>query len=91
MGKPGKTPEAKRVLPELKPGKLRRFGYSTHKGAKARHAALGKAARANGWLPTLRRVVAASNYMKRSAPRAHAVMRSDLKWLQENRSRFVET
>jgi hypothetical protein len=83
MGKRGKTPKAERVLPKLSPGRLSRYGYSTFKPAKTRHEALHDAIRAEGYNSIVRRLVAVSNYNKRTAPDAHAIMRSDIKWAQE--------
>jgi len=81
MGKRGKTPASKRVLPKLTPGRLGKYGYQTGKSARARHMALGKAVRKEGYATIVRRVVAASNYMKRTAPSSHAKMLSDLSWM----------
>lgn len=90
MGKPGKTPKKDRVLPELKPGKLSSYGYSTFVGVRKRHDALKAAIEDDGYLKILRRLVAVSNYNKRSAPEAHAIMRKDIEWMQAHRDDFSE-
>ena len=82
-GKRGKTPKAERVLPKLTPGRLSRYGYSTFKPTKTRHEALHDAIRAEGYNTILRRLVAISNYNTRTAPDAHAIMRSDIEWAKE--------
>lgn len=88
MGKRGKTPKKDRVLPKLKPGKLSAYGYSTFEGVRNRQTALKKAVAKEGYLKILRRLVAVSNYNKRSAPAAHEVMRKDIAWLQAHREQL---
>lgn len=80
MGLPGKTPKSRRVLPKLTPGRLRKFGYGTKKSADTRRRAVKKAVKKDSYASIVRRLVAASNYMKRTAPQSYKAMRSDIKW-----------
>lgn len=82
-GERGKTPKAKRVLPKLTPGRLTKYGYSTTKTMRSRHAALHDAIRTEGYATIVRRLVAISNYNTKTAPVAHEIIRSDIKWAQE--------
>ena len=91
MGKPGKTAKKDRVLPQLKPGKLSSYGYSTFVGVRKRHSALKDAIQDDGYLKILRRLVAISNYNKRSAPEAHAIMRKDIEWMQAHRNELSQS
>lgn len=81
MGKPGKTPKSKRVLPE--PGDklhLSKYGYSTHESPVKRHNALMKASKDEPMLAVLRRLVLLSNYQ--ADPRAKAVMKEDVDYMK---------
>ncbi len=57
--------------------------YETSKSMKSRHEALHDAIRAEGYKTIVRRLVAVSNYNKKTAPIAHDIMRADIKWAQE--------
>jgi len=78
-GLPGKGPY---ILPKPRKGGLRKYGYFTNLPATYRHAALMKAIRANGYVTIMRRLVLISNYNKRSTPKIHRIMRSDINWMK---------
>lgn len=81
MGKPGKTPKSKRVLPE--PGDklhLSRYGYSTHKSDLERQKALMKATKDEPMLSVYRRLVLLSNYQSDQA--AKKTMREDVEFMK---------
>ena len=84
MGKKGKTPKSKRILP--KPGEklhLSKYGYATHKASSQRHAALMRAAKESGesMVNVLRRLNLLANYQ--ADPVAKAAMRDDVKFMSE--------
>ncbi len=89
MGKPGKTPKSKRVLP--RPGEklhLSKYGYATHKAPSERHAALMKAAEKSGepMLTVLRRLNLLANYQ--ADPRAKAAMREDVDYMSAQYAKY---
>ena len=82
VGKPGRTPSAKKVLP--KPSKdmsLRKYGYSTKKSSRERRKSLKRASKEIGTLPVLRRTVLIANYSKWNEP-AEVKMREDIEYLK---------
>ena len=83
-GRPGKTPKSQRVLPKLKPDGLGKYGYTTKKKADVRRRALAEGVSDVGYLKILRRLVAISNYNKRTTPTVHKKMRYDIGWLKKN-------
>lgn len=85
-GKPGKTPNSKKVLPKPKKGGLGKYGYSNIKtaGAVKRRAALKKAVQDEGYAPVVRRLNLISNYNKNSDPFAHRLIRSDMAWMKKD-------
>lgn len=64
LGKPGRTPKSKRVLPKLKKGEFHRYGYRLAKSSKSRHRALLKAVKSLGYTSVLRRLVVLRTYTK---------------------------
>jgi len=76
-GLPGKGPK----LWSVRKGGLRNFGYSTSDSASQRHAALERAIAKNGATATERRLIAISNYNKRTSPRTHKIMREDITYI----------
>lgn len=89
MGKPGKTPKSKRVLP--RPGEklhLSKYGYATHKSPSERHAALMRASKESGepMLAVLRRLNLLANYQ--SDPRAKAAMREDVDYMSAQYAKY---
>lgn len=84
-GKPGKTPNSKKVLPKPKQGGLSKYGYSNIKtaGAVKRRAALTIAVKDLGYAPVVRRLNLISNYNKNSDPFAHRLLRSDMAWMKK--------
>lgn len=85
MGKPGKTPSSKKVLPTPRPGGLSVYGYDDVKSKTelARHRALARGVRDVGYLTIARRLNLVANYNKNTSPAIHRKMRADLTWLRE--------
>jgi len=78
----GKTGRGPKVIPPLKQGKLRAYGYSTSIGPTQRRAALMRASRAYGKLSVLRKLNAVKVLTRNSNPKASAVFAKDLAWIQ---------
>lgn len=85
-GLPGKTPAKRKVLPKPTAGNLSKYGYDDvkHTPAAQRRAALTKGVKDAGYATIIRRVNLIANYNKRSDPRTHQIMRSDIAWMQKN-------
>ena len=66
-----------RGIGKLRKGRLGVVGYSSHLPNKARHAALQRAVRRYGALPTYRMLGAIYVYTKRTNPRLSAMYKSD--------------
>lgn len=65
LGKPGRTPKGKRVLPKLKnKGELERYGYHLKKSSKVRHRVLLKAVKRLGYSTVIKRLVVLRSYTK---------------------------
>jgi len=77
VGKPGKGPK---LIP-IEKGKLKKFGYSTKKSARARHAALNKAVKEYGALSVYRMLNAQVIFRKRTQPEAREVFKADRDWI----------
>ena len=73
VGKPGKGPK---VIP-IEKGKLSKFGYSTKKSERARHAALNKAVEEYGALSVYRALNAQVILRKRTQPEAREIFEAD--------------
>jgi len=83
VGKPGRTPSKKRILPA--PGKdmsLRKYGYSTKKSSRQRRRSLKMASKDIGTLPVLRRTVLIANYSKWNE-QTEKKMRDDIEYLKK--------
>ena len=81
-GKPGKTPESKKVLP--KPGDklhLSKYGYSTHRSSTLRHKALAAAASDNNTLEVLRRLNLLRNLQ--GEDEAKNIMSQDVEYMKK--------
>ena len=83
----GQPPRPKVGLPKLTPGRLSKYGYRTSKAASGRHAALNAAIEAEGYATIIRRLVAVSNFNKRSQPSVHAIMREDIEWAKQKHAK----
>ena len=85
-GKPGKTPESQKVLPE--PGdliSLSKYGYSTSKGVQSRHDALIAATRDFDNLKILRRLNLLRNYQSDAAAKER--MSDDVEFMKRTYAR----
>jgi hypothetical protein len=85
-GLKGKTPSSKKVLPKPVKGNLGKYGYFNIKSTNAslRRQALTKGVKKEGYATIIRRVNLIANYNKNTDPKAHAIMKSDIKWIQNN-------
>jgi len=83
VGKPGKGPK---VIP-IEKGKLSKFGYSTKKSERARHAALNKAVKEYGPLSVIRMLRAQIVLRKRTQPNVRRIFEEDLEWLEREYKR----
>jgi len=79
LGKPGKGPK---IIP-IEKGKLSKFGYSTKKSERARHAALNKAVEEYGALSVYRALNAQVILRKRTQPKAREIFEADRDWIAE--------
>jgi len=79
LGKSGKGPK---VIP-VKRGKLSRFGYSTKKSERARHAALNKAVDEYGALSVYRALNAQVILRKRTQKKTREIFEADKDWIAQ--------
>lgn len=79
MGAPGK---GKQRIGTLKKGLLSKYGYSSQKNTRQRHAALEKAVRAYGPLSVLRKLNAVAVYTRRTSPSVSAIFKADMAWVR---------
>jgi len=79
VGRPGRGPK---LIP-IEKGKLSRFGYSTKKSARARHAALNKAVKEYGALSVARMLQAQIILRKRTQPHVRRIFEEDRDWLEK--------
>jgi hypothetical protein len=79
-GLPGKGPD---LIGSLKKGELTKYGYNAHKNREERHKALKKAILAYGVITVYHKLDAVSKLTKRTAPDAHKIFESDMKWLRK--------
>lgn len=72
------------IIPvKLKPGGLSRFGYHTDKTERARHNALLRAAREEGFAPIIQRLNLTATFTKNSQPENSRIFRKDQEWLSD--------
>lgn len=81
VGKRGKTPPSKRVLPPPKAGKLK--GWKAELPATERHKALRRANEKYGCRDVILDLNLLANYTKRTSPETHRKARADMDWLRE--------
>jgi len=79
-GKPGR---GKKVI-KIKPGRLRKYGYSTFKSTVERRKALRKADRAYGSVRLWRMLNAQVVLRKNTRGRAYRIFKSDRDWVMRN-------
>jgi hypothetical protein len=79
-GLPGKGPK----LWSVKKGGLGNYGYSTKDGQTTRRAALKRGIQKEGPNVIQKRLVAIANYNKRTSPKTHSILRSDIDWLHKH-------
>lgn len=83
VGKPGKTPKAKRTLPNLKGDvHLRKYGYGVHKSDKVRHNSLARASQDTDPLVVLRHL----NLIRNKVPSRSSSRKGASKNLEKNKS-----
>jgi len=78
IGAPGR---GKKIILIREPGELTKHGYSVHKSAKARHAALAKAVREDGASKIWHRLHAQVIYRKRVQPKIRKIFEADRDWV----------
>ena len=87
MGKPGKTVKEGKVIPKLKEGTLRKFGYHTDLSEQERLDALVKAVKGLGYAEVIRKVNAVRTLSKAN-PHLYKIYTTDIenlqKWKAEN-------
>jgi len=83
----GKKGRGKKVLPKLKEGELKKFGYSLKDPARIRHIALGKAIRRYGYKNLLGKILALRVLFKHTNPTYSRRALADIRWLVENYGR----
>ena len=77
-----RTVRVTRVIP-IERGKLSKFGYSTKKSDRARHAALNRAVEKYGALSVYRMLNAQVILRKRTQPKARRIFEEDREWIAE--------
>ena len=85
-GLPGKTPKSKKVLPKLKEGVLRKYGYHLNESFDKRKKALLNAMKHEGDLAVQKRVVVLRTYNK-NEPRLFKKLDRDVKFIQTIRKK----
>lgn len=83
-GKPGKGER----LFVLRRGSLRKHGYSAKKSDVARHRALARAVRAEGYTPVIRKLNAVSILQMNTNPAVSKKMRRDMEYVQMRRDKY---
>jgi hypothetical protein len=82
IGKPGKTPQYKRVLPKPTKNVLGPFGYSIDKAIDTRHRALKRASKYYNPLEILRHLNLIRNYQPKDS-RAEKIMSKDVDFMSK--------
>ncbi len=87
MGKPGKTVKEGKVIPKLREGALRKYGYHTDLSEQERLDALVKAVKGLGYAEVIRKVNAVRTLSKAN-PHLYKIYTTDIenlqKWKAEN-------
>ncbi len=81
-GAKGRTPAYKRVLPKLKSGEFRAYGYSTKLSSSKRLSILKKIVKDYSYSTVIKRLVVLRNYEK-SDPKLYKKFNADVKGLQK--------
>lgn len=81
VGKKGKTPPGKRVLPRPVPGEL--YGWKADLPATERRKSLKKATRSEGCRGVISRMNMERGYTKRTSPSTYKKLVADQKWLRK--------
>jgi uncharacterized protein DUF5771 len=81
QGERGKTPAAKRILPQPKEGSLK--GWRADASSSSRHAALRKAVKAEGCRNTISRLSLERGFTKKTSPKTAATAAGDQNWLRK--------
>ncbi len=81
-GAKGRTPAYKRVLPKLKSGEFRAYGYSTKLSSKKRLIILKKIVKDYSYSTVIKRLVVLRNYEK-NEPKLYKKFDTDVKALQK--------
>jgi len=73
-------------LPPLKPGSLKKYGYSVHDSLKKRHTALKKAIKKYGASSTIKKLNAIRLLTKNTSPKNSKIYEKDLYYVQKTTS-----
>jgi len=82
---PQKTPRVRIKLKAI--GSLTKFGYHANKSVAVRHAALKKAAKANGYNEVIKRLNVLYIYNKNRNPKLAEKFKLDMTWVQSERNK----
>ena len=74
-----------KVIPPLKKGKLRDFGYSASETTTLRHKALDKAVKEYGATSVARKLTAVATLQKNTNPKASTIFKKDEKYVMRNK------
>ena len=83
--------KTKRVLPTLKKGTLKQYGYSTKDSDEKRHIALKKAVKAYGYSGVVKKLNAVKLLTKNTFPSTSRIYSKDLKYVQKDLGKFSKT
>ena len=75
--------KSNRVLPKLKKGSLKKYGYSTATSDKKRHSALKKSLKAYGYSTLIKKLNAVKVLTKNTSPKNSKVYAKDIKWVRK--------
>jgi len=81
--KRSKRRKSNRVLPKLKKGSLKKYGYSTAASDKKRHSALKKSLKAYGYSTLIKKLNAVKVLTKNTSPKNSKVYAKDIKWVRK--------
>lgn len=81
QGERGRTPAAKRILPQPKAGMLK--GWEARKSSEQRHEALRKAVKVEGCRNVINRLSLERGFTKTTSPKTAATAKKDWQWLRK--------
>lgn len=75
--------KSRSVIPKLKKGGLKKYGYAVHDSATARHTALKKALKVYGYSTLIKKLNAVKVLSKNTSPKNSRIYGSDIRYVQK--------